>query len=243
MAATKRNAGVTLATPNVSQRWGTGTSKTKICIASLSFESLVAMRIWILLLQINYFPAKWPCLVFEILRILVMFVIVSNGLIKLVFSKEKLVILPITWGISTKTENKRSHQIFCNTLWHFHYPSVQETKIFYHFFRPYRSSTYTRRPCRRWSTRSPPPPRTTSWCGRRPAPRIASNVRGSCGGSPARVSAVRSAELSVTRSAKICSTPIAYNVSTAIYRCIYILSYKEVKPTSLSSGLCESQSF
>ena len=78
----------------------------------------------------------------------------------------------------------------------------------------YRSSTCTRRPCRRSSTRSRRPRRTTSWCGRQRARPTASNVRGSCGGSPGRGSAVPSAASSATRSARICSTPIAYNVST-----------------------------
>ena len=34
----------------------------------------------------------------------------------------------------------------------------------------FRSNTCTRRPCRRWSTRSRPPRRTTSWCGRQTSP-------------------------------------------------------------------------
>lgn len=68
-----------------------------------------------------------------------------------------------------------------------------------------RRAMFIKRPCRLWSTPSPPLPLTILRCGQPPPPPTVMNVRGCCGASPAKACAALSVASNATKSVRICS--------------------------------------
>jgi len=80
-----------------------------------------------------------------------------------------------------------------------------------------RKCTCTRRRCRRLSTPSRAPRRTTSSSGRPPRPPTATSAKVSSGALPGKGCAAQSAGSSATKSARTYSTPTACRVSTLTF--------------------------